>query len=451
MNTRHIKRPLLSPITTDEEGGGVPTAAPAFIPPDTDAPQPGTQEEPPPPATETTLKNPRRLSRKILTRIGIAALAAIVVIVGITITVDQVTRVTIPDVLGQSPTDAQAALQSLNLTNTPEITGSCATQPSTFGDHYCTVTDITPQPAARVHTDAPITLTITLIDVTVPNTVGLTFAAAKSTLAKQGLNNVLEANTPKPTQDSWLVASQTPSAETTTQAGASIRLTLEIPPVTMPDVIGLPLAQAKTSLEGIGLKPIFSPEKANGEGIKAGLVTQASSAAGAAVEYGATVTLTWGLKVPNVVGMVLSDAKAALDSVGIDFSVDGRKEVSETVTAQGVAPDAMISFNDTLVITTRPEATTSQKQAEKQARSYLKHSAFSRSGLIHQLEYEGYSTEDSTYAVDGCNVDWNEQADKQAASYLKHSSFSRSSLIHQLEYEGYSTEQATHGVDSVGL
>ena len=38
-----------------------------------------------------------------------------------------------------------------------------------------------------------------------------------------------------------------------------------------------------------------------------------------------------------------------------------------------------------------------------------------------------------------------------AAQYLKTMAFSRSGLIQQLEYEGFTEEQATHGVDSVGL
>ncbi|NLB20080.1 MAG: hypothetical protein GX829_04440, partial [Clostridium sp.] len=81
----------------------------------------------------------------------------------------------------------------------------------------------------------------------------------------------------------------------------------------------------------------------------------------------------------------------------------------------------------------------------------LDFSAFSRSGLIGQLEYEGFSTEDATYAVDSIGVDWREQAVKSAKNYLDFSAFSRSGLISQLEFEGFSTEDATYAVDQVGL
>lgn len=94
--------------------------------------------------------------------------------------------------------------------------------------------------------------------------------------------------------------------------------------------------------------------------------------------------------------------------------------------------------------------TMSQANAYKSAQSYLEYSAFSRTGLIGQLEYEGYSTEDATFAVDACNVDWSEQAAKSAQSYLEYSSFSRQGLIDQLVYEGFTPEQAEYGVSAVG-
>ena len=56
-----------------------------------------------------------------------------------------------------------------------------------------------------------------------------------------------------------------------------------------------------------------------------------------------------------------------------------------------------------------------------------------------------------TFAVDSLDVDYNEQAAKSAESYLDNMSFSRSGLIEQLEFEGYTTEQATYGVDQTGL
>lgn len=97
------------------------------------------------------------------------------------------------------------------------------------------------------------------------------------------------------------------------------------------------------------------------------------------------------------------------------------------------------------------EETVSQRNAVRSAEDYLGYTAFSRSGLIKQLEFEKFSTEDATYAVDKVNPDWFEQAAKSAESYLDYTSFSRSGLIDQLIFEGFTPEQAEHGVNSVGL
>ncbi len=94
--------------------------------------------------------------------------------------------------------------------------------------------------------------------------------------------------------------------------------------------------------------------------------------------------------------------------------------------------------------------TTGQKNALREAKNYLDYSAFSHDGLIGQLEYEGYTTDEATYAADNCGADWNEQALREAKSYLDYSAFSYSGLIEQLEYEEYTTEQATYAADNCG-
>ncbi|WP_258058855.1 Ltp family lipoprotein [Arthrobacter sp. B1805] len=95
--------------------------------------------------------------------------------------------------------------------------------------------------------------------------------------------------------------------------------------------------------------------------------------------------------------------------------------------------------------------TSGQKNAVQSAESYLDYTAFSRTGLIKQLEFEKYSTEDATYAVDNVTVDWNEQAAKSAANYLEFTSFSRPGLVDQLLFEGFTPEQAEYGVSTTGL
>lgn len=91
--------------------------------------------------------------------------------------------------------------------------------------------------------------------------------------------------------------------------------------------------------------------------------------------------------------------------------------------------------------------TMAQKQALATAKDYLDYSAFSYTGLIHQLEFEKFDAEDATYAADNCGADWNEQAFKMAKEYLNYDSYSLDRLIDQLEYEGFTPEQAEYGAN----
>lgn len=95
-------------------------------------------------------------------------------------------------------------------------------------------------------------------------------------------------------------------------------------------------------------------------------------------------------------------------------------------------------------------ATTGERNALDTAKTYLKYSAFSYTGLIDQLEFEGYSASEAKYGVDNCGADWNEQAAKSAKAYLDTMSFSKQGLIEQLEYEGFTHEQAVYGVEQNG-
>ena len=95
-------------------------------------------------------------------------------------------------------------------------------------------------------------------------------------------------------------------------------------------------------------------------------------------------------------------------------------------------------------------ATMGEKNALHTAMDYLDYSAFSYSGLIDQLEFEGYTNAEATFAAKNCGADWNEQAAICAKSYLEFTSFSRQGLIEQLLYEGFTQSQAEFGVQAAG-
>ncbi len=115
--------------------------------------------------------------------------------------------------------------------------------------------------------------------------------------------------------------------------------------------------------------------------------------------------------------------------------------------------DIVIQKNGTIP-TPAPEKmaeTISQSNAVRMAQQYLDYTAFSRTGLIEQLEYEGFSNADAKYAVDKVDADWDEQAAKKAREYLDYTSFSKKGLIEQLEYEGFTKTQAEYGAETAGF
>ena len=93
----------------------------------------------------------------------------------------------------------------------------------------------------------------------------------------------------------------------------------------------------------------------------------------------------------------------------------------------------------------------SQRNARLKGAQYLSLLAFSRAGLIRQLQFERYSAADATYGTDVQNVNWMAQAARKAREYLNVQPFSRDGLVRQLEFEGFTRAEAEHGVKQVGL
>lgn len=111
---------------------------------------------------------------------------------------------------------------------------------------------------------------------------------------------------------------------------------------------------------------------------------------------------------------------------------------SDQATANGSRPDDSSAVDRTV--------TTGERNALDKAKSYLAMTAFSYSGLVEQLEFEGFTHEEAVYGADGCGANWNEQAARKAQQYLDMMSFSRAGLIEQLEFEGFTHSQAEYGV-----
>jgi colicin import membrane protein len=151
------------------------------------------------------------------------------------------------------------------------------------------------------------------------------------------------------------------------------------------------------------------------------------------------------LLIPALIVLVAACGAAGSDT---DRMAELEQQVADLQDQTGVTT-AVSSFTPTSAPVS--QFTRAEENAIRSAESYLSFSAFSRSGLIVQLEYEGFTNADATLAVGYLDVDWNQQAALSAEQYLDFSSFSRSGLIDQLLYEGFTQNQATYGVDTTGL
>lgn len=139
----------------------------------------------------------------------------------------------------------------------------------------------------------------------------------------------------------------------------------------------------------------------------------------------------------------MSIRKAVVSALILTLALTGCVRLTPSTTPPAPAPDVTQEVAE-------PVLPLAQQQAVLKAESYLAYSAFSRTGLIGQLEYEGFTNADAAFGVDYLNVDWNAQAALKAQSYLDFSSFSRQGLIDQLIYEGFTAEEAEFGVAAVG-
>lgn len=175
-------------------------------------------------------------------------------------------------------------------------------------------------------------------------------------------------------------------------------------------------------------------------------------------------------------GYSTEDATYAVEKCGANWNEQAKKFVESYLENKVVSRDGLIYQLETAGFTTaqatlgadyvdlknrsssKPSSertsvneTVSQQNAVQMAKEYLEYTAFSKKGLIEQLEFEGFSNADASYGVAHCGADWNEQAEKCAERYLDNSAYSRKGLIEQLEYEGFTHSQAVHGAISTGL
>ena len=359
-----------------------------------------------------------RVQTRTLFRIAMAVVAVCVLIAATWVTIDQVTRIKVPDLRGQAAMDAELALTTLGLVPSTMTSEDCEEQD--FADQFCVVDTQSPEPGARIHANEVVTLNLAPMRVQMPSVTGLTLAKAVQALDPLGLRHDLADGTPdSPDQGSWTVKDQSPATGTWTAAGESVLVTLDIPMVTMPTVIGQDVGSSMESLLALGLDAVLEPYSSSidtslvfvtassvdeGASVQYGtkvvlswkavmpdvigipvpealailtsivgqsvsvdstqpqpkdadpyaVVSSASVDAGTDLPGGSTVTLTWGLKVPDLVGQTVSDVYSLLKTTDLSFRIDGTQGSNDAITSQDPAAGTVVSPGTKLSLVTKP-------------------------------------------------------------------------------------------------
>lgn len=176
------------------------------------------------------------------------------------------------------------------------------------------------------------------LQTTVPDLSGLTYEQSQERVQQAGLG-IDEAVSWKSGLDHQfqVVGTQTPETGNSAWRGNSVRLTMRAADVKVPNVVGKTLAQAKGELKATGLEALSFFDS---DAAQAFTVATQSTSAGALLRAGSKVSLGLNLPdivIPDVSGLTRDKAQAALVKVG--FSAEAYSaEVTAEWTAVSTSP-----------------------------------------------------------------------------------------------------------------
>ena len=295
-------------------------------------PVPHAAQVPPPPpdgevhvtevSNQTAPDAPRRprRGRKALW-LGVVALASVVAL--LVIVFGPLQRVTVPDLLGKTPTEAAAILATSNL--------ELDAQESDFSEDFAKglIMSTSPGPESSARSGATVQAVVSKGPerYDVPKLRKLTVKEAKVALgaANLELGEQSEAYDDKVKKDD-IISSDPPAGESV-KPGTKVAVVVSKgpEPVTMPSLEGTDGDAAEAALTDLGLK--VDRTNKTSESIAKGLVIRTNPEGGATTFRGETVELVVSkgpplVVVPNVVGKNEDEARAALEAAGFTVSVN---------------------------------------------------------------------------------------------------------------------------------
>lgn len=245
--------------------------------------------------------------------------------------------VPVPNVIGLSQANAEAAILAASLAVGVIDTQNSATVPA--GN----VINQSPGAGSDAEPGTAVNLVVSLgpLQVTVPDVVGLTQAAAMSALvdADLGPGTITEVNSL--TVPAGNVISQDPSAGSTVDESTLVNLVLSIGPrqIAVPDVTGLAQAAAEAAIAGADLT-VGTVGSVNHATVPSGNVISQDPAGGTVVDEQSAVDFVVSLgpvqvTVPSLAGLDQGAAEAAVTGAGLTVGTVGTVN-STTVPAGNV-------------------------------------------------------------------------------------------------------------------
>ncbi|MFD3323897.1 Stk1 family PASTA domain-containing Ser/Thr kinase [Streptomyces sp. NPDC058701] len=261
----------------------------------------------------------------------------------------------VPNVLGKSEQQAKAQLSAAGL--------GVKRVDRKFSDAFDRGTVMNSDPAGgrRIRGNGAVTLTVSRGPevVSVPNLKGRTLEQAKAELTRAGLAPGVVAQAFSQDVARGSVISSDPAGGERRAPDTAVALVVSKGrPVEVPSVAGLPLEQARTALEGAGLRSAAADEQVNSP-LPAGTVANQSVGAGAQAAAGDVVTLTVSkgprqLPVPDVTGQNADAARRTLEGAGFKVRVERPLfSFSNTVALQSVPAGQNAPEGSTITIRTK--------------------------------------------------------------------------------------------------
>lgn len=125
------------------------------------------------------------------------------------------------------------------------------------------------------------------------------------------------------------------------------------------------------------------------------------------------------------------------------------EKVTEAEKVEEVEP----VVEETLVIVEEDaevEVKLGHKNAYNRAKKLVDDDAQSRKVVYEDLLKNGFSEEEAKYAVDDCDIDWNNSCYREGKYKLKYNNYSKKQLDEYLQGKGFKKSEITYALDKLG-